>query len=467
MPPNAAAAGTDAAAADGQRHAIRWLALAICAVAVSGLFAVLIALARVPALGMLFPGPEFYRVALTLHVNLSQGVWFMAFAGVLWSLATPKAPGELGRAAWLAAAAGAVGMVLAVADGRPGAVMSNYVPVLDSPLFLGALTLFGIGVVIKAGQGLAIAGSRPLPARDVADVQRLALLLAAAETVAVFVLLVAAGLSLAAGESGPGGAGALSGYAYFETLFWGGGHVWQFALVSLLMVCWLELAPAAARRVPPAVLAAIVVAGALPVLAALVVPLLYRPDAGAYIHAYTWLMQWTSWEAPLLLALVLAWKARGGRAAQAAYGERVAPGFGLSLLLFVAGLLLGAAINGQTTLVTAHYHGTIGAVTLGFMAASFELLPRLGADKPGRRAIRLQLACYGYGILLMMAGLAGAGLMGAPRKTPGELVPTWGVETFSRICLGVGGLLATVGILMFAVLVVRRLLPRMSAAYSR
>lgn len=455
-PPNAASAD-----ADGQRHAIRWLALAICAVAVSGLFAVLIALARVPALGMLFPGPEFYRVALTLHVNLSQGVWFMAFAGVLWSLAAPKAPGELGRAAWLAAAAGAGGMVLAVADGRPGAVMSNYVPVLDSPLFLGALTLFGIGVVIKAGQGLGIAGSRPLPPRDVADVQRLALALAAAETVAVFALLVAAGLSLAGGESGPG---ALSGHAYFETLFWGGGHLWQFALVSLLMVCWLELAPAAARRVPPAVLAAIVVAGALPVLAALVVPLLHRPDAGAYVYAYTWLMRWTSWEAPLLLALVLAWRAR---AEHGKGRERVAPGFALSLLLFVAGLLLGAAINGQTTLVTAHYHGTIGAVTLGFMAASFELLPRLGAAKPGRRAIRLQLACYGYGILLMMAGLAGAGLMGAPRKTPGELVPTWGVETFSRICLGVGGLLATVGILMFAALVVRRLLPRMSAAYSR
>ncbi|MFC5302952.1 cbb3-type cytochrome c oxidase subunit I [Azospira restricta] len=434
----------------GRRDAVLWLALAICAVAVSGLFAVLIALARVPALGTLFPGPEFYRVALTLHVNLSQGVWFMAFAGVLWSLAAPRAPGETGRAAWWAAAGGALGMVLSVADGRPEAIMSNYVPVLDSPLFLAALALFGIGVLIKAAQG-ARAGC-PWPLRDAADVQRLALFLAALETLAVFALLLAAGVAMPGGETG---------YAYFETLFWGGGHLWQFALASLLMVCWLELAPAGAQRLAPGALAAIVGAGALPVLAALAVPFLHVPESAEYVHAYTWLMQWTSWQAPLALALALAWSARGR------WGREIAPGFGLSLLLFVAGLLLGSLIDGQTTLVTAHYHGTIGAVTLGFMAASFALLPRLGIAAPGRRALRLQLGFYGYGILLMMAGLAGAGLMGAPRKTPGDLSATWGVETFSRICLGVGGLLATIGILMFAVLLVRRLFPAVSAAYSR
>lgn len=437
-------------AAAGRRHAILWLALATCAVAVSGIFAVLIALARVPALGTLFPGPEFYRVALTLHVNLSQGVWFMAFAGVLWSLAAVRDPGGAGRLAWFAATAGAAGMALSVSVDPASPLMSNYVPVLDGPVFLAALALFGAGVAIKSLQGLR--SGAPLRLQEVADVQRLALRLAAAETLAVFALLLVAGVSLQ---------GRLQGYPYFETLFWGGGHVWQFALVSLLMACWLELAPAAARRLPRRGLAALVVAGALPVLAALALPAIYPPDSAASAYCYTWLMQWTSWEAPLLLGAVLVWQSRGQAPAPA-------PGFGLSLLLFVAGLLLGSAINGQTTLVTAHYHGTIGAVTLGFMAASFVLLPRLGIEPPGKRAIRLQLGFYGYGILLMMAGLAGAGLMGAPRKTPGELALTWGVETFSRICLGVGGLLATIGILMFAVLLTRRLFPMTAEmAYAR
>ncbi|MGE5490154.1 MAG: cbb3-type cytochrome c oxidase subunit I, partial [Actinomycetota bacterium] len=226
-----------------RRHATLWLALATCSVAVSGMFAILIALARVPALGNLFPGPEFYRVALTLHVNLSQGVWFMAFAGVLWSLS--RAPGAIDRLAWLAAALGATGMALSVSVGRPMPLMSNYLPVLDSPAFLSALCLFGFGVALKS---LAVAAG-PLRQRiaSVGDVQGLALRVAAVQVVAVLVLIVAAGAAID---------GRLEGHGYFETLFWAGGHVWQFALLSLLMFCWLELAPGAARSIHPRKLAA-------------------------------------------------------------------------------------------------------------------------------------------------------------------------------------------------------------------
>lgn len=429
-----------------RRHATLWLALATCSVAVSGMFAILIALARVPALGNLFPGPDFYRVALTLHVNLSQGVWFMAFAGVLWSLF--RAPRTIDRLAWLAAALGATGMALSVSVGRPAPLMSNYLPVLDSPAFLSALCLFGFGVALKCLSGTA--GSLRPRIASVGDVQGLALRVAAAQVVAVLILIVAAAVAID---------GRLEGHSYFETLFWAGGHVWQFALLSLLMFCWLELAPGAARGIHPRKLAAVVIFGALPVGAALLVPLIHGPDTGEYFAAYTGLMRWTSWEMPLLLGILLFLR-RGSRAP--------APGFGLSLILFIAGLVLGAAINGQTTLVTAHYHGTIGAVTLAFMATSFVLLPRLGIEPPSQRAIRFQLGFYGYGIFLMMAGLAGAGLMGAPRKTPGDLALTWSVETVSRICLGIGGTLATVGIVMFAVLLLKRLFPIPSVAvYSR
>lgn len=424
------------------RRARRWLMLAASAVAVSGLFAILIALARVPALGTLFPGPEFYRVALALHVNFSQGIWFMAFAGVLWSLGSPCTPEGLDRIAWSAAVAGAVGMALSVLGRQPNPLMSNYLPVLDSPVFLAAVSLFGFGVLLKAVGALA-----GLPRQGIADaggVRQLAMGIAAAEIAAVFGLLLVAALAI--GDR-------LQGHAYFETFFWGGGHVWQFALVSLLMGCWLQLAPQAAQRISAPLLAAIVVGGALPVVTAVAVPFIAAPDSAWYVDAYTWLMRWTSWEAPLLMGAVLWWRR-----------QKPAPGFGLSLLLFVSGLLLGASINGQTTLVTAHYHGTIGAVTLAFMATSFVLLPRLGIEPPAPRAVRLQLGFYGYGILLMMAGLAGAGFMGAPRKTPGDLTLHWGVETISRICLGIGGLLATIGILMFAFLLVRRLFPLRVAA---
>lgn len=430
---------------DARLWARRWLILAVTAVAISGLFAILIALARVPALGTLFPGTEFYRVALVLHVNLSQGVWFMAFAGVLWSLHGAGGGDPARWTALLLACIGTAGMVLAVSAGGVRPLMSNYLPVLDSPLFLGALALFGLGIFLQAllsWPALRVTLRAPLP-----QVARALLLkLSVAATLAVFVLLALTAWQMPDSE----------GLPYFETLFWGSGHLWQFSLLALLMYCWLVLAGAGADSLPRWLPAVAVCAALLPVLLGFGLPALHEPGSAAFVHRYTWLMQWTSWQAPLLLAVGLL---------VVTLRRAPAPGFGLSLLLFVTGLLLGALIDGQTTLITAHYHGTIGAITLAFMAASYRLLPALGALPPGERLQRRQLGFYGYGVLLMMAGLAGAGLMGAPRKTPGELTLSLNVETVSRICLGIGGLCATIGIVMFAVLLLRRLLhsPKMEA----
>lgn len=439
-------------ACDGVDHearlwARRWLILAVAAVAVSGVFAILIALARVPALGMLFPGEGFYRVALVLHVNLSQGVWFMAFAGVLWSLHGRRTGHGLERLALALAAIGTLGLVLSVSAGSVRPLMSNYLPVLDSTLFLISLALFGAGVLLKA---LCAAARLDVSRSGVAPTfaRSILLKLSAVETVAVFGLLAFTAHAMPESE----------GMAYFETLFWGAGHLWQFALVSLLIYCWLELAPRQAARLPLGILAGAILTSLVPVLLSLCIPLFHDPDSAPFVYLYTWLMRWTSWEAPLIVGLAL-WLA-GPRTA-------LAPGFSLSLLLFVAGLVLGTLINGQTTLVTAHYHGTIGAITLAFMAVSFVLLERLGIEQPNSLLVRLQLGFYGYGVLLMMTGLAGAGLMGAPRKTPGDLAVSFSIETFSRICLGLGGLCATIGIVMFAWLLLRRLLPATNqAAYS-
>lgn len=437
----------DAISDDSRLWARRWLILAVSAVAISGIFAILIALARVPALGTLFPGAEFYRVALVLHVNLSQAVWFMAFACVLWSLHSSSASEALQRLALLLAVVGTAGIVLSVSAGSVRPLMSNYLPVLDSPMFLGSLGIFGGGVLLKAL--LAFHSIDCRQARSQTAFSRLVLLrISAGGALAVFVLLVWTVLQMIPAE----------GMAYFETLFWGAGHLWQFTLLPLLMFSWLALASRAVNRLPAGVVGIAIVTSLGPLVLAMGMPLMHAPDSAASTYLYTWLMKWMSWEAPLMLAIAIVAIARPGS---------LEPGFGISLLLFVTGLVIGSLINGQTTLITAHYHGTIGAITLAFMAVSFQLLPLLGADAVALRQVRWQLAFYGYGILLMMCGLAGAGLMGAPRKTPGDLAVSFSVETFSRICLGIGGLCATIGIVMFAWLLLRRLLPAQNAeAYS-
>jgi hypothetical protein len=243
----------------------------------------------------------------------------------------------------------------------------------------------------------------------------------------------------------------LSGHALFETLFWGPGHIWQFCLTTLMLLAWLGLCPPALPLPSAPRLRLLLLLGAAPALASPLL-LVLAPESPEYFSAFTRLMQWTSWEIPLFLGSLLLVLHRRSRMIPAT-------GLALSLLLLVCGIVLGTIIDGQTTLVTAHYHGTIGAVTLAFMGLTHGVLPLLGHAMPPQPRIGLQLRLYGYGILMMMAGLAGAGLMGAPRKMAGNVGIEFSVETVSRVFLGIGGSLATAGILMFLYLVLRQMWP--------
>jgi len=449
----------------GAHLALGWLVLAIAAVAASALFAILIVMARVPGLGALFPGTEFYRVALTLHVNLSQWVWFMAFAGMLWSLAARRAPGPWGWIALGLAALGALLMAVSPALGAVRPLMSNYMPVLDSPVFLAGLATYGLAVLISAAVALtdwpwrttqsAARGARRYAGADSwrdartddssDGVLRLGLWLAAAVVLTALSVLAVTWWQVSA---------TLSGHVLFETLFWGPGHIWQFCLTTLMLLAWLALCPPVLALPSANRLRILLLLGVAPALAAPLL-LVLGPASGEYFTAFTRFMQWTSWEVPLLLGGVLLVLHGRSRAHPAA-------GFSLSLLLLVCGILLGAIIDGQTTLVTAHYHGTIGAVTLAFMGLTYGVLPVMGLAMPPPSRIGLQLRLYGYGILMMMSGLAGAGLMGAPRKMAGNVGVEFSIETVSRVFLGVGGSLATAGILMFLYLVLRQMWPGVS-----
>ena len=71
----------------GERRtlAIGWLLLGLIALIASGIFSILLVLSRTPYLQNVFPVADFFHVALVVHVDLSVLVWFLAFAGVVWS----------------------------------------------------------------------------------------------------------------------------------------------------------------------------------------------------------------------------------------------------------------------------------------------------------------------------------------------------------------------------------------------
>ncbi|MCA0239437.1 MAG: cbb3-type cytochrome c oxidase subunit I [Proteobacteria bacterium] len=430
----------------------RWLLLALAALLGSGLFSVLLVLARTPGINAWLPAGDFFRVALVVHVDLSVLVWFAAMAGLLWSLnlrepQTPRAR-LAARVPLALCALGAFGMALA-AFVEPGqaAVMANYIPVLDGVVFRGALALFGAGALALVALGLA----RALPvglAPDGSGALRFGL---NASVVAAAVGLLAFGWSLAVVPAD------LPAKAYYEILFWGGGHALQFTWTLLMLVSWLALAQACGGRLPlsPRV---VLLMFAVALASVFVTPLAYlMHDVSTVEHRdmHTWGMRFGGGVAivPLALAVLVA---VAPLRSVGALQRPLRAALLASMLLFVAGGLIGLGIQGSNVKIPAHYHGCIVGVTLALMGMVYHLLPRLGYAAPSGRLAVAQPWVYGIGQLMHIVGLVWSGGYGVQRKVAGaEQVLRSTGEVAGMGLMGLGGLLAVVGGLLFALVVWR------------
>jgi len=63
-----------------------WLKLGVASLLLAGFFSILLVFSRTPAIQEIIPFVDFFHVALVVHVDLSVLIWFVSFAGVLWSL---------------------------------------------------------------------------------------------------------------------------------------------------------------------------------------------------------------------------------------------------------------------------------------------------------------------------------------------------------------------------------------------
>ncbi len=430
-----------------RRLARAWLGLGLLALVGSGLFSILLVLARTPVINAWLPAGDFFRVALVVHVDLSVLVWFIAMAGLLWSLDLREAAstGPMGRAALVLCATGTCGMALAAFLDPGTPVMANYIPVLDSVTFLGALALFGAGVLLLVVRGFVHA--RPVGlAIDGGGALRFGL---HASVVATAVALLAFALSLALVPTG------LPPRTYFEILWWGGGHALQFTWTLLMLVSWLALAHACGGRVPlsPRIVLLMFMLALASVFVTPLAYLVHEVSTVEHREMHTWGMRLGGGLAiaPLALAVLLALVPlrRLGPAQRPLRAALLA-----SMLLFVSGGLVGLAIDGSNVKIPAHYHGCIVGVTLALMGVVYHLLPQLGWRAPQGRAAVLQPWLYGIGQLLHIVGLVWSGGYGVQRKVAGsEQVLRSAGEVAGMGLMGLGGMLAIAGGLMFVVLV--------------
>ncbi len=424
-----------------------WLGLGLAALIGSGLFSMLLVASRTPFVNQWLPSADFFRVSLVLHVDLSVLVWFVAMAGLLWSLYGSR------RMQWMAwsglwvTAAGTLVMALAPFLDPGEAIMANYIPVLDSTLFLAGLVMFGCGAALLVLRSLLAA-----PRLGLRYDGRGALhfgLGAAAVAAAVGVLSFAWSWAVLPT--------ALHGKAYYEILFWGGGHALQFTWTLLMLVCWLWLASACGARsmLTPRV---VILLFSLALAGVFVTPYAYLAHEVASVehrNLLTWAMRLGGGPAILPVGLAAVWGVVALRPADATL-RPLRAALLASVLVFAAGGLIGIFIDGSNVRIPAHYHGCIVGVTLALMGMVYRILPVLGYEAPQGRLATWQPWLYGIGQLIHIIGLVWSGGYGVQRKVAGaEQVLRSTGEVIGMGMMGLGGLIAIVGGLLFVVVAIR------------
>ena len=437
---------------DGRRQlAASWLILGLAALLGSGIFSVLLVLARAPYAQNFFPWVDFFHTALVVHVDLSVLVWFLAFGGALWSLnSTPRFLGA-GRLALLLATRGTLVIAAAPLSGAGEALMSNYIPVLQQKWFLAGLLLFAAGF---AALTLRAMGAIPPVGQwmEGAAALRFGLNTAAVSAMLALIAFAWSYFTLP---------GFLHGKPYYQLLFWGGGHVLQFTYTLLMLVAWLWLASAsgASLTLSPRVALIFFGFGLVTIFFTPIIYYSYPVTSVEHIKLFTWLMRYGGSLAALPLSLALLhglWHA--GKATGS--GQPLRAALIVSMILFGAGGAIGFLISGTNVTIPAHYHGNIVGVTLAFMGLTYHLLPRLGFRAPEVKLARLQPWLYGGGQLLHVLGLVISGGYGVQRKVAGA---AQALDSVGRVTgmglMGVGGLVSIAGGFLFIYICYRAMRP--------
>lgn len=432
---------------------IRWSVLALIVLGTAGLFALPLAFGRAPGLSDLFPWfvANFHRF-LVVHVDYSFVVFFLCvFAAVAHITAHRLAGGTpkhliLQYVAFRGSVVAIAGMFIPVfimPEGEP--VMSNYVPVIQNPMFYAALVILGASMALQALMVVLNLSNRPAEAQTAhgmgLDILSLAGVAASVFYLLAFFQFLYAWMVLD---------GAPLTHQFNEDLFWAGGHVLQFVNVALLVGAWYAVGSGAFGRAPfnpMAAVAGLVLLG----VGAAVTPLfsmVFEVFGGTWRQAFTDL-QYVFAPVGLIVALPMvldALKAPAKPWTNPAFVVLL-----LSPLVFGIGGVMGLFVDGQDTRTPAHYHGMIAGVTLAFMGLFYGVfLPLAHRRITWPRLSLTSVWLFGVSQALASTGLFIAGGHGTQRKVAGA---EQGLTEFSAK-LGMGlnggaGLLAIIGGALF------------------
>lgn len=416
------------------------LALAIGSLMLAGAFALWLVVGRLPGLAGLFNSAQFFKRCLVVHVDLSLVVWFYAFSAALFTLLPgTKMSNRLALGGGLIAAAGAGAMVLGIFMPNSEPVLSNYVPVLNHPIFLGGLIALFAGLLfcfLNDRLLIPSSHSKVIPPAAAIGLKTAAIIYGVA-----MIVFISSWISTP---------DHLEAKLYYELLFWGGGHVLQTANAATMLAVWIILLSSLAKKPVVSPKSAGWLFGLL-LIPQLASPLLTMEGTTSSLYrvGFTRLMQFGIFPVTLVMLVICLRNIRGASISRKDFRFM---GFVASVGLTLAGFALGACIRSSTTLIPAHYHASIGAVTASLMAVAYVVLPGLGYSlrEQWRRWLPVQLMLFGGGQLLFALGFGWAGAHGLGRKAYGAEQHVKSLqEVIGLSVMGLGGLIAIAGGLLF------------------
>lgn len=435
----------------------QWLKLALFSLLLSGLFSFIIVVARTPGIAEFIGDPQFARKSLVLHVDFALVIWFYAFLAVLYLSLLKKVQPLLFSIGLKLVIAGSFMMMIPVFIKSADPILANYIPVLDHPLFFAGLLLIAGGLSITFSNSWNFKTeilSQNLPS----FFTRCSALTIRAAGILVIVAILTFVTSFIITPA------SIDRTLYFELGMWGGGHILQFANVLGMITVWLILLYKLTGRdiVSPKLNRWFVSILALPAILSPIL-LIHGTTSQLYYAGFTQLMRWFIFPVVtiyLILGIKAVWLhySRSDKLSNP-FSSLYFNGFLVSALLTVTGFVLGAMIRGSSTLIPAHYHASLGGITVAYMVMVFILMNEYGYRVTKRwpiRLMKLQPLLFGFGQTMFVIGFAIAGMMGMGRKLFGQDQSIYTVEALTGLGLmSLGGLLAMVGGVLFIYIVVK------------
>ena len=450
---------------------ISWLKNGVFALAISGLYSVVLVVLRTPGLGQVFSDPMVFRTALVIHVNLSVLVWLLAITSAVWSVSKIKSGFES-----VYAKAGFVGMLLmALSPLFPGSepVMNNYVPMLENLVFIIGLSLFGVVILIFSVQIVVMSFIK----QDAFSYGDRIVAITKCTSALLFIGVWVCFILSYFGIDSLTNIVPLEIDYYYEMLFWSGGHLLQFIYTQVMMFALLALAETwkGGRLNYTNVYEMLLALNFVLALFIFIGHFYYDVSDGVFKEFFTLHMIYTGGLAPTIFILALLFELLTARIKNVP--PFVSAAFLASSLLFLSGGLIGAIISGVNVTIPAHYHGSIVGISVAFMGLTYlicfkaeikktlihsdgligrlyDVLENWQGNKSGK-VVAWQIYVITFGQLLHVAGLALAGGYGVLRKTPGSDIP-FSAKIYMGM-VGGGGLIAIIGGLMFVYICAKNL----------